>query len=159
MGFDSSTLLVPVGVVRDFLAGLLSPPDGPPFSNFLFISSFSLRRARISSSLFRFILAISLCKDINSAIYSASDILSFTMLLVDTIYLLVPQILSTPWWALIVLERCWNQENDCLLSWSVGLLFPPSSQMNSLCSPDFSTPRLRELQTRMVPAKDTSTIK
>ena len=56
-----------------------------PSANFLFISSFSYRKARISSSFFRFISAISLCRDISNVIYSASNILSFTMLLVDTI--------------------------------------------------------------------------
>jgi len=62
-------------------------------TNFLFISLFFFRRIRISSSFFRlvssfllFIFAISFCRDIKSSICSASDILLFTMLQVDTIY-------------------------------------------------------------------------
>jgi len=69
--------------------------DGPPSTNFLFISSFYFRRARISSSFFRlvssfflFISTISFCIDIKSVVWAASDIFSFTMLRVDTIYFL-----------------------------------------------------------------------
>ena len=70
--------------------------DGPPSTNFFFISSFSFRRARISSSficlVFSFLVfmsTISFCRDIKSVICSTSDIFSFTMLLVDTIYLIL----------------------------------------------------------------------
>ena len=80
VGFGSFTILVLVGkVVWDLLVGLLGLTDGPPYDNFFLISSFSLRRASISSSFIFFISVISLCRDISNVICSASDILSFVM--------------------------------------------------------------------------------
>ena len=71
------------GEVNDLPTRLVGTTDGPPSMNFLFFASFSLLRARIcssfflaTSSMFLLILAISLCRDINNVICSASVILS-----------------------------------------------------------------------------------
>ena len=96
LSFGSSTILGPVGVVKDLAMRLVSPTDGPLSTNFLFISSFSFLKARISSSFLHLVSSflliistISLSRDVKSAICSASDIFSFTMLLVDTICFLL----------------------------------------------------------------------
>ena len=96
LSFGSSTVLKPVGVVKDLPTRLVSPTDSLHPLSFLFIFSFSFRRARISFSFFRaaspfllLISTISLCKDINSVICSASDILLLAMFRVDTIYFLL----------------------------------------------------------------------
>ena len=94
--------------------------------SFFFISSFSLRRTCSScsifwavSSVFLFISAISLCRDNNNIVWSASVILS--ILLVETIYFLSLASFSWPHGGrqLFLLGR-WDLENY----WSLRL--PPS---------------------------------
>jgi len=103
-----------------------------PSTNFLFISSFSFQRVRISFSFFRlvssfllFISAISFCRNIKSVICSASDILLFIMLLVHTIYFPLHANSLDPTMGAIVLEQGWNQENDSGYSLVGRSAFPP----------------------------------
>jgi len=85
-----------VGAMKDLSKKLVGLVEGPLSTNFLFIFSFSSWRARISSSFFRLVSSffliisvISFYRDIKSAICSAFDIFSFTMLQVDTIYFIL----------------------------------------------------------------------
>ena len=130
----------------------------PLSTNFLFISSFSFRRARISALCFRlvfsfllFISAISFCRDIKSTICSASNIFSFILLLVGTIYFLLHVNYSRT--RLELRERFDHSFGQSVSSSSL----PPKTNSSLLFR--CSTPRLRELQARMAPAKDTLTLK
>ena len=90
VGLSFSTTFVLVGVTLGLPMRLLGPLEGPSPISFFFISSFSLQRAKISSSFFFFISSISLRRNIICVICSTSYIFSFTLLLVDTIWSLPP---------------------------------------------------------------------
>lgn len=83
---EGSTKVLTQGrLARDVPAWWSGFKDGVTSVSCFFISSFFFRKAWISSSFLRFISTISLCKDINNVIFSASDIFSLAMFLIDTI--------------------------------------------------------------------------
>ena len=79
--------------------------DGTPSTNYFFMYSFSFRRAWISSSFFLFMTTIFLYRDISNNIYSASNIFSLVVFLVDTICFVLLLILSAQQWVPIVLVQ------------------------------------------------------
>ena len=137
MGLVSSTTFVPVAVASGLPTGLLGLLEGPSLISFFFIFSSE------GHNLF-LVLLLHLLLLLPQRHYQR-HLLSLRHLLVHpascrTIDCFLLQILSAPWWAPIVLERSWNQENDALL---VGFWSALPSLLNALflhISPLYSSP-------------------